>query len=975
MSIPQDIIDKIKSVVIIEDVIRGFNVNLKKAGKYLKANCPLPGHNENTASFTVTPTEGVYKCFGCGKSGDAIQFLVDHQGMDFYEAIKYLAEKYNIEITEDKKQTKEEKQKGLEREAVISVNKFAGKYFCNILHNTPAGKNEGYQYLKNRGFSLDIIHKFELGYSTPDWDGLVKAGLEKKFTIEALNQAGLIIVKEDKKKEFDRFRSRVMFPIHDPTGKVVGFGGRLIAEDPKQPKYMNSPETAAYSKGKILYGLYFSKASIRTHDECLLVEGYTDVISLFQHGIDNVVSSSGTSLTDDQIYLISKYTKNLTIFFDGDKAGIDAAVRAIRPCLEAGLNVRVVVLPTKQDPDSYIKKVGTPDFKKYVGDNRKDIVSFFAEIRYKEASKDPIKKAELAKEIASLITVIPDPITRDLLFKNCARILGVKEDMLLQESNKILIVERKEKEDKKEPAVKSDKPKKKKEIDTSKPIWGTFWVIVFEKGVPLCKLRYKKMLEFLQEHGYYRISMGDKKYQFVQIQDNVIDIVDELCMKDFVMQYIRNLEDEDFKENIEEAIIRGAKNYFSKSILESLDYKHVTIKRDTKEACFMYFKNGWVEITKEGSKLKEYKDLDGQIWKSQIIDTEIQYIPEGDSEAEFKRFLCLSLAGNILYKPVLDEAGEPKKDEAGVLLYEDVPEDVRTLSHKRILSACTAIGYMLHGYKDPSMTKAVVSVDAKLGKNGDMNGGSGKSLFAKALKYLIKEAFIEAQNFRFDNPFAFEMVNLDSKFVNFNDANARFEFQRLFSLITDDFTVNKKHIGMFTIPFDVSPKIYISTNHTIKGEGSSFQRRQFVIEFSDYFNDKHTPEKEFGHLLFIDWNREEWNRFYSFMFDCVSAFLSSGLVEIDNSNYRLRSLLNIISEDFYYYMENNVQLDHRYEKKVLFQQFKDSYAPDFDNLKLNTFSKYLQSWANYKGYLINPNSKNGRDSSNGVDYVTIVKRK
>jgi hypothetical protein len=480
------------------------------------------------------------------------------------------------------------------------------------------------------------------------------------------------------------------------------------------------------------------------------------------------------------------------------------------------------------------------------------------------------------------------------------------------------------------------------------------------------------MLLFLQKHGFFRIRL-ENNYQFVRIEDNIIEIVNELTMKDFILDHIRNLKDangeeDPWRETVEEAIIRGAKNYFSKSILESLEYKEISIRRDDKESCYLYFKDKWVKITKDEITLNEYKKLDGQIWKSQLIDRGITY-KENIEDSEYYKFIALAVCGKTL--PTLDE--NQKESE--------IPAEIRKLNITKILSAHTAIGYLLHGFKDPSKAKAVVAVDSKIGKPGDMNGGSGKSLVGKALRHLIKEAYIEAQNFKFDYPFAFDAVNLDTRFVNFNDAGARFEFNRAFGYITEDFPVNKKHIGSFTIPFDQSPKLFISTNHTLRGDGTSFRRRQFVVEFSDYFNSENTPDKEFGHLLFSDWRNEledQWNLFYSFMIHCIKTYLERGLISVDSGNYQLRKLLSYVSEDFYQHCEA-LQLNKEYVKKELYTEFKTAYAPDFDQLKLNTFSKYLHAYCEYKGYMINPTKQNekdrGRDNRNGVDYITIVDKK
>jgi len=437
-------IQEVRDRADIEDIVSDF-VTLKRkgSGRYLWACCPF--HDEKTPSFSVTPERGIYKCFGCGKSGDSINFIMEHDGLNYIEAIKHLAQKYGIEIVEEE-QTDEQAEKQSERDSLYIILNFANEYFKDNLKNTDEGRSIGLSYFKERGFNEKIIDKFELGYSQDKWSSLLEEATSKAYSEEILEKAGLLVVKSEDKK-YDRFRGRVIFPIHNVTGKVVGFGARTLKKDDK-PKYLNSPESEVYHKSKILYGIYQAKNEIRKEDNCYLVEGYTDVISLHQSDIENVVASSGTSLTDDQIKLISRFSKNITVLFDGDAAGLKASLRGIDMILEAGMNVRTVVFPEGEDPDSYSQKLGTSAFKNFLKENTVDFIKFKAGLYADEAINDPIRKAESIKEIVMSIAKIPDPVQRAIYIKESSLMLEIEESVLLAEMNKILIKEkRKERSD------------------------------------------------------------------------------------------------------------------------------------------------------------------------------------------------------------------------------------------------------------------------------------------------------------------------------------------------------------------------------------------------------------------------------------------------------------------------------------------------------------------------------------------------
>lgn len=418
-------IDAVFETARVEEVIGDF-VQLKRAGSNLKGLSPFS--DERSPSFMVSPVKQIWKDFSSGKGGNSVAFLMEHEHFTYPEAIRYLAKKYNIEI-EETVQSDEEKVNTDVRESMYLVSEFAKNYFQDALLNTEEGKAIGYTYFKERGFTHETIKKFSLGYSPEAWDAFTKEALGKGYKLEFLESTGLTIPRDD--RPFDRFKGRVMFPIQSMSGRVLGFGGRILTNDKKAAKYLNSPESDIYHKSKVLYGIYQAKQAIAKQNNCFLVEGYTDVIQFNQSGIENVVSSSGTALTPDQIRLINRLTKNVTVLFDGDAAGLRASIRGIDLILEEGMNVRVCEFPDGEDPDSFAKKTPYEDLVVYLEENSKDFIRFKASLLIKDAKNDPIKKAELIRDIVASISKIPDRIQREIYIQECSRIMDISEQVLL----------------------------------------------------------------------------------------------------------------------------------------------------------------------------------------------------------------------------------------------------------------------------------------------------------------------------------------------------------------------------------------------------------------------------------------------------------------------------------------------------------------------------------------------------------------
>lgn len=430
--IDQLTIDRIMAAADVVEVIKDF-VSLKKRGVNYLGHCPF--HNEKTPSFSVSPAKGIYKCFGCGKGGNAVNFIMEHEQMTYVEALKFLAKKYNIEV-EEKELTPEEIKQRTERDSLMVVTAWAQRHFTDNLHKHSEGKSIGLSYFRERGFRDDIIEKFQLGYSLEQRDALTQAAQKSGYKQEYLVKTGLSIARSDG-TAFDRFFGRVIFPIHSMSGRVIAFGGRIMKSDAKAAKYLNSPESDIYHKSHVLYGIFFAKKAITQHDKCFLVEGYTDVISLHQAGIENVVASSGTALTPDQIRLIKRFTPNITVLYDGDPAGIKASLRGIDLILEEGLNVKVVLLPEGEDPDSYAKNHSATQVLDFIAHNEADFISFKAKLLLSEAKNDPVQRANLIRDIVKSITVIPENITRSVYIRECSKILDIDESILYSEVGKI----------------------------------------------------------------------------------------------------------------------------------------------------------------------------------------------------------------------------------------------------------------------------------------------------------------------------------------------------------------------------------------------------------------------------------------------------------------------------------------------------------------------------------------------------------
>ena len=497
--IPDSTITEIKNRIDIEEVVGDF-VSLKRKGQNLWACCPF--HDEKTPSFSISPVKGFYKCFGCGKGGDSIDFVMEAEKLNYLEALKYLAKKYGIEIKEEELSDDELKEQS-ERESLYIVLNFAKDYFVKSL-SSQEGKSIGHSYYKERDITDDIMQKFELGYTLDKWDGLLTAAKEAGHSLDLLEKAGLVIPKDD--RHYDRFRGRVVFPVHNVSGRVVAFGARALKKDDK-PKYINSPETPVYHKSQILYGLFQGKQAIRQQENCYLVEGYTDVTRLHQIGIENVVASSGTSLTTDQVQLVGRFSKQLTVLFDGDTAGLQASLRGVDIILANGLDVKVVMFPQGHDPDSYAQELGANEFKVFLEDKAQDFIHFRLNLLAEEAGNDPLKKAAAIKDVVGSISQMPDQVKRTVYLQEASNILQIEERVLIGEMNKVLRQTSKSRATSAEyvPPPKEDVAPQQK-TDATSGAYDLDNLITFQE---------RESIRLLLQYGFSELDEGKRLHQYL----------------------------------------------------------------------------------------------------------------------------------------------------------------------------------------------------------------------------------------------------------------------------------------------------------------------------------------------------------------------------------------------------------------------------------------------------------------------------
>ncbi len=639
--ISKDTIEKVFETARVEEVIGDF-VQLKRAGSNLKGLSPFV--NEKSPSFMVSPVKQIWKDFSSGKGGNAVTFLMEHEHFTYPEAIRYLAIKYNIEI-EETVQTDEDVAQANEKESMYLVSEFAQKYFHHTLLETEEGKAIGLSYFKERGFTSETIKKFGLGYSPETWDAFTKEALGKGYKLEYLDKTGLSIVKED--KQFDRFKGRVMFPIQSMSGRVLGFGGRILTNDKKAAKYLNSPESDIYHKSKVLYGIFHAKQSIAKLNNCYLVEGYTDVIQMYQAGIENVVASSGTALTPDQIRLINRLTPNITVLFDGDAAGLRASIRGIDLILEAGMNVKVCTFPDGDDPDSFARKTSYEDLLLYFEENAKDFIQFKASLLMQEAKNDPIKKADLIRDMVISISKIPDRIKREVYIKECSRIMDISEDVLFNTLAQLV----------KKDLSEANKQYKNSEASEQK----AFEVVKNDNNsklltnIEVAEILERDIISILLNHGDKEISFveefvvaNDEGFEVITTEVRVLKVFEKLYLDlqedeiEFSNEMFRNLVNQILSIYLQKGV------FDKKEFTDELDFEYAKIVIDIQMNNEKYSLDGWLEKKQVFVKSKD----DETVIKELITQTMIAY----------REYLIQNLIKDLMSEFVLIE-DKSKRDE------------------------------------------------------------------------------------------------------------------------------------------------------------------------------------------------------------------------------------------------------------------------------------------------------------------------
>ena len=605
--ISKSTIEKVFEIARVDEVISDFML-LKRAGSNFKGLSPFS--DERSPSFMVSPAKGIWKDFSSGKGGNAVSFVMEHEKFTYPEAIRYLAKKYNIEI-EETEQSNEEKEIASEKESLFLVSEFAAAYFQEVLTNHEEGKAIGLTYFKERGFTPETISKFRLGYSPETWDAFTKEALGKGYKIDFLEKTGLTIVGDN--KQFDRFKARVMFPIQSMSGRVLGFGGRILTNDKKAAKYLNSPASDLYDKSKVLYGIYHAKQAIAKLNNCFLVEGYTDVIQMHQAGIENVVASSGTALTPDQIRLINRLTKNITVLFDGDAAGLRASLRGIDLILEEGMNVKVCTFPDGDDPDSFAKKTPLNELIAYLDDQSMDFIQFKASLLMKDAKNDPIKKSEVIRDMIQSISKIPDRIKREIYVQECARIMDISEDVLFNTLAQLLQKDIHEID------------KKQKQSQQAFEIVKAENTIVYAKTEVLPLLE-KSIIEILLLYGTADIDIEDV---FIKIDDagNAVEVVEKGTSKVHERIFLNLQEDEIefanpiFKAIYDELIVQLQldavfdRNQFINTLPQNFAEVVIDILMNEEK----YQLHGWLEKKQVFVKGKEYPENLARLIQENII--------------------------------------------------------------------------------------------------------------------------------------------------------------------------------------------------------------------------------------------------------------------------------------------------------------------------------------------------------------------
>ncbi len=917
-----DILSYIKKEIKIEDVLQKLGgLNLTKNGSRYIGNCPTKHPSESGTCFQVIPQKNFCYCHNCKESGTTIDLVMNAKKLNFIDAVKWFISEYHLDQKYDTSNLKF-KQKTEEEIAAEKALEFKSMLLEHIVEKgrellfEDEGKEVLSYLINDRKFDEEKIKQTEI------------------FYFPQVNEAKALLYEEfpeftDEIKELkligtfgDRFR--LAWPYRNKEGLITGLIYRSIKPKGEENIIVNGkvfpPQRYSSSPGTDktdLFGLHL----IEDTDTLLIVEGYPDAIYFPALGYKNIVAIGQGSLSEKHLDgLNKKGIKNVIISFDKDGVGPKNTESAIKLLLENSDITPFVLDPNlldpHKDPDEFVRSNGIGEFKKLNDKVTKGIDWLLEKIFVKNDIVKPIEKQKAEDEIKEIVKLIKSPVDEMLVIRAFADNFKVTKEI----AKRTLTL-----------ANRENLKKIKSNQSSAENLDGKFWNVILPKqGEPSAEIALTNYLDFISEEGFAKHFL-DKDYIFIKVKNNVVEEKSLIQIKDHILSYIKNLNDP-YKEMILEKMYEEVSRYFSESLIECIPNREINFKRDERQRAFIYYQNGFVTLEKGYDPVfKGYDKLSGKIWEDAILKRDFIQIKTKTNMSDFEKFLWNVSGGD----------------------------------EKRFLSKCSAIGYMLHDYKDQSNAKVVVLCDEAISLNGEALGRTGKSLTGKAIGYFKNSVRIDARNFAFGDRFTFQAVKLDTKVLEFNDADKNFNFEKLFSVITDDMLIEYKNKTPFSIKFDASPKIMISTNYTIKGSGSSYRDRMFEVEFSDYYSDTRKPEDEFGHLFFDGWNEDEWRRFDNFMLECVQLYLDEGLIKCDHKNLAERKLIDSTSPEFVEFADVNIEIEKEYILNELFVTFKKhiGFEGDFFEkcpVKQNTFTKWLPKYAEYRSVHYSKRSSNGK---------------
>ncbi len=906
-----DIVDYIKENISIQEVVDKLGgLKLQKKGKTLSGNCPTNHPSQSGTCFNVITEKNFCYCHNCGKGGSVIDLVMLAENLDFHEAINWFKKNYNLGNIYDSPQLTVKSQKELDQDRELKAKSFLLEALLNK-GKEMLFQSDGVEALKyltgSRKFDKEIIKKTELFYLPPQSQA-------NKFLLDAYPKMG----EQIKSLKLDGHYGdifRLAFPYRDRNGRITGLIKRATNSkgisgttyDGEEFKDQRFDASIGLNKDD-LFGLH----KIKKQETIIIVEGYFDAIYLFELGLSNIVAVGQGKLSKNHLSGLSKKgVKNVIISFDNDLVGPENTSKAVRLLYEES-DITPFVLDPKllsplKDPDEYVREKGLHEFKLILDKVSKGSVWLAKHELNKITDDNDLSIKQCQDKILELTRVIKSPIDIDEIIETVSKKLKLNKSHL-----KALF----------KTVNKNNNPgAETKEILSE----GKFWKLSSE-GIQINITDY---ISFVVEEGFSKYYM-DKDYTFIKTKDNIVTEHSLPQIKDHIFKHVADVKEDDTRKQLLDTLYSNVGYYFNEGLIECIRPKEVKFKRDSADNAFVYYKNAFVNLKKHSdAETISYEKLDSPIWGHLINERSIDLIPVKYKKAEYEQFLWNVSGGQ----------------------------------EQRFLCLCSAIGYMLHDYKEESNTKAVILCDQMISENP--NGRTGKSLIGKALEKVKNASRIDGKNFKFKDKFTFEMVKLGTQIIDFNDVEANFDFEKLFSVITDNMSVEYKHKPTFTLKFSESPKIMLSTNYTIRGEGSSYKDRMFEIEFSDYYNAVHKPKDDFGHDFFSGWNENEWNRFDNFMLECLQLFLDEGLLSCPPINLNQRKLIDQTSEQFVEFAENNLVANKEYNLTELFSDFKKHIGFEIDMfdkcpIKQNTFSSWLPVYAKFKGLDYNKRPSNGK---------------